>query len=1019
MASRTLPSPPNPDTEYSFLEALSIGPPKDQLSLVPQEKLGLATTTTTVSPITPTFKPAATSGPAQRSPEPVANKRPPVPPQSQKSQRPAMAASAAKAQEHCLEACRKISSSGDRISVRMLEYLTSVKQGNMPHGLDDLAHGFLSTCKILLTLQAGLEDCSRTGQYFPADLLGELEKKFRICQTDFHTLEQMLGKILETERKNHNTMWKMKRGLNKLFGDVDFGKMSASLEQTRESLRMSALMFQWTLGNDKIESGMGIGFAGLAAALDRLDQKKPGYDRTKSLETTKSHTTVSQSRIHEPQQLQQQPPLPPLPWSERSTSINASAIHSYDTTPDTRTPLTDPRHWSTTSPSSVGSHDRLDRTAHAVSPHAMSSHMIHPHTINLDHLSTFEETMSHHTGSDSAHDPLADELAALDLGTTGKGAVRIKVDPYSLPRWTPRSSGGMDQASFQNALAAAIRSKNHKLVEQILDRGASPNMGPDIHALNEAVRTHDAETVRVLLCFGADPNERDREGMTPLAAAVEKSFPSGAIMLLKHGADPNLKAGMDQETPMAMATAGGTKMSLAHLLLMYGGDVKQLNADGDTLLISAINKKTPAKLIEILLEYGADPNAKSAEGKTALFEAITCSRVDIVTYLLEHGANPNLPGPKHMLWPSAYKPACLKVLLAHGADSKKCPGVMELATSVNSIDSVRILLKAGVDPNAKKDGVYTPLCTSIRDDRPDIFQLLLSNGANPNVPASEYPAFKCITHDRLHFLPQLVEAGADLRSPKGIIETAVSSNHMEALVWLLDQGLDPNERTSKGHSPLTSAIRDQRTEMVDYLLMKGADPNKRGEDWPLCMAVHKPAILRRILSVLAEPRAFKGVVERAVAANQLESVKLLLAAGVSVEDKNGGVFSPLTTALREDRRDIVRFLIDPNGGNADVNAPGEHLPIVKALRRYHGEDTTMIELLLENGANPNKMYRGWNAMFQAIENCDISVLSLLKEKAGGIDLDAKDEEGRTVLEMAHQRGWDEGIQLLREGGRRR
>lgn len=55
---------------------------------------------------------------------------------------------------------------------------------------------------------------------------------------------------------------------------------------------------------------------------------------------------------------------------------------------------------------------------------------------------------------------------------------------------------------------------------------------------------------------------------------------------------------------------------------------------------------------------------------------------------------------------------------------------------------------------------------------------------------------------------------------------------------------------------------------------------------------------------------------------------------------------PLNTALREDRRDIVRFLIDPKGGNADINAPGEHLPIVKALCRYHGEDTEIIELLM-------------------------------------------------------------------------
>ncbi|KAJ6436811.1 cell wall glucanosyltransferase Mwg1 [Purpureocillium lavendulum] len=63
-----------------------------------------------------------------------------------------------------------------------------------------------------------------------------------------------------------------------------------------------------------------------------------------------------------------------------------------------------------------------------------------------------------------------------------------------------------------------------------------------------------------------------------------------------------------------------------------------------------------------------DPNDKNREGKTALFEAVTAGRADIVTRLLEHGANPNLPGPTHTLWPSAYHPLCLQILLAYGAD---------------------------------------------------------------------------------------------------------------------------------------------------------------------------------------------------------------------------------------------------------------------------------------------------------------------------------------------------------------
>lgn len=433
---------------------------------------------------------------------------------------------------------------------------------------------------------------------------------------------------------------------------------------------------------------------------------------------------------------------------------------------------------------------------------------------------------------------------------------------------------------------------------------------------------------------------------------------------------------------------------------------------GNTLLIAAIKKKTPKKFVELLIGYGANPNAKSREGKTALFGTIEMGRADVLQFLLEHGADANLPGPKHMLWPSVWQPACLQLLLTHGASPKKAPGLMELASSINNIESVRILLKHGVDPNIKKDGVYTPLCSSIRDDRADLVTLLLANGADPNVPASEYPCFKCITHDRVHFLPALVEAGADLTSPKGIVEMAVSCKNLEALNWLLDKGLSPNDKNPKGLTPLTTAIRENEIGMVDLLLMRGADPLIRGEDWPVCMAVRNPLVLKRILAVVDRPQAFKGIIEMAVHANQLESVKLLIAAGVSVEDKNGGVFSPLTTALRENRRDIVRYLL--GDGGADVNLPGEHLPVVKALRRFHGEDTEMLELLLSKGGDPNKLYRGWNGIMQAVENGDVDVLNLLSNKAG-FDLEVKDELGRTVVEMAGSRGWDEAVKILQAG----
>ncbi|XMA07239.1 hypothetical protein WAI453_000030 [Rhynchosporium graminicola] len=256
-----------------------------------------------------------------------------------------------------------------------------------------------------------------------------------------------------------------------------------------------------------------------------------------------------------------------------------------------------------------------------------------------------------------------------------------------------------------------------------------------------------------------------------------------------------------------------------------------------------------------------------------------------------------------------------------------------------------------------------------------MFRLLLANKADPNLPASEYPASKCVTHDRVHFLAPLVVAGAKLDSPK-------------------EQGVNPNGRSSKGHSALTTAIRENRPDFVDLLIMRGADAHVRGEDWPLVLAVAEPLILKRLLTVVKELQAFKGIMARAVHADQLESVKMLLAAGVSVEDKNGGVFSPLTTVIREDHRPIVKYLLTEAGG--DVNSPGEHLPVVKSLRTYRGNDTEILELLLEHGADPNMMYRGWNGIMQAVENGNADVLRLLARKAG-VDLEVRDEMGRRLL----------------------
>lgn len=422
-----------------------------------------------------------------------------------------------------------------------------------------------------------------------------------------------------------------------------------------------------------------------------------------------------------------------------------------------------------------------------------------------------------------------EDLASLEFDPTK--VVRHTVDPSSMPRLYPPLSPEGETLNMKGALISAIRGKNHRLVEQLLQRGVSTAAAPNMHPLKEAILSHDEESIRLLLMLGAEANE-EADGVSPLLACVEKSFLAGATMLLKYGANANANIGAGHgeefESPLAVAVMANM-VGMSQLLLQYNGDANHPTSDGTPLLTAAIKKKTPKILIDLLLAYGAKPNAKSREGKVALFEAISVGRADLSTALIEGGADVNLPGPKHMLWPSIHHPACLSVLLSHGAHHKKAPGIMEQAVGINNIEVVRVLLKAGVNPDTKKDGTYTPLCSAIRDDRPALLKLLLSNGADPNVPAAEYPAFKCVTHDRVHFLPPLLAAGVDLNKPKGIIEMAVSCNNAEALNWLLDQGVSPNDRSAKGMSPLTTAIRENRIDFVDLLLLRGADPHVRGE----------------------------------------------------------------------------------------------------------------------------------------------------------------------------------------------
>jgi ankyrin repeat protein len=71
-------------------------------------------------------------------------------------------------------------------------------------------------------------------------------------------------------------------------------------------------------------------------------------------------------------------------------------------------------------------------------------------------------------------------------------------------------------------------------------------------------RTDVDDIIRLLLAFGADPNQRGINDYTPLHMAVAERNPVAVQTLLDGGANPELRTRIDEcETPLEMAEAAG------------------------------------------------------------------------------------------------------------------------------------------------------------------------------------------------------------------------------------------------------------------------------------------------------------------------------------------------------------------------------------------------------------------------------------------------------------------------------
>jgi len=149
-----------------------------------------------------------------------------------------------------------------------------------------------------------------------------------------------------------------------------------------------------------------------------------------------------------------------------------------------------------------------------------------------------------------------------------------------------------------SCLTYAIYWSPLRFIRELLELGANPSapaldgFPPVLAALSCTQRSPDAnhrtdvnQIIRMLLSFGADPNQRGINDWTALHMSVVQRNAIAVQLLLDAGADPDLRTGIDDcETPAEMARTAGLD-EIAAMLDRRGAPLRQRMRSGMLLLV--------------------------------------------------------------------------------------------------------------------------------------------------------------------------------------------------------------------------------------------------------------------------------------------------------------------------------------------------------------------------------------------------------------------------------------------------
>lgn len=339
---------------------------------------------------------------------------------------------------------------------------------------------------------------------------------------------------------------------------------------------------------------------------------------------------------------------------------------------------------------------------------------------------------------------------------------------------------------------------------------------------------------------------KDSDGLTPVLLAAKLGQNDVVKQLIKHCA--SLSAEDNKRFTALHWAVAGRHERVVRTLLRHGADPKHMAMDGLNPLQRAIRDGAPQhtniSIIRRLLREGAvaDEIYDYPERLTVLHQAVKKNNEELVTLLLEHGAETSARDTRGRTAVEYNEDGDMVELLIRESLSKSraCGRDLICAAKFFKVDLVRRLIESRVDVNSRNSLGQTALLVTQQSANEgydgsdeEILDLLLQAGANPYMPDYNLQTPISSINFSNDGVADLYEGYRMMPNKNGPtkLHQAVAEGALARVKDLLDDKFHRshvNKQDDQGFTPLHYAVlwrHFNKEDLVQRLIIAGADVN--------------------------------------------------------------------------------------------------------------------------------------------------------------------------------------------------